>query len=93
MNIFSNLYNSFDEFYDTFLRGNEIEFIYKNTKYSILPLYNNEIANEVIGVEVCEFESDNVIRCLSRLELYNAIINGDPFHEILCNIEITWNNI
>ena len=40
MNFFS-IYESFDFFYSSFFRGNEVEFIYENNRFYLLPIFDN----------------------------------------------------
>ena len=89
MAIFNSIYKSFDEFYNTILRGNEIEFKYKEKKYFLLPYFNGE---KVVGISFGEFGSEDELICLSKEQLYNLKINDALFHEILSVIDISWNN-
>ena len=87
---FFELYNSFDEFFDTFFRGNEIEFLYQNKRFYILPIYNED--KSVMGVSIGIAYGKTELICLSKNELYNAWIDKSIFGNILQEIEIVWNN-
>ncbi len=84
MNFFE-LYKSFDYFYDSILRGNEIEFLYKEKQYYILPHFDKSC---VIGVCFGEAYSDDEKIYFSFDELYNAPIENTTFDKILNEIEI-----
>ena len=82
-------YNSFEELYETMLRGNEIEFIYKNKSYFLMP-YFNEI-DSVVGVLLGASGSRGVLFA-TKEDLYNADIEGEVFGNIFCQADIIWNN-
>jgi len=82
-------YKSFDELYDTMLRGNEIEFRYKDKLYFILPYYKGM---EVIGVSFGKFNSEEVKVCFSKQELYEIKVDNMPLGEIITSVDILWNN-
>ena len=84
------MYKSLDEFYDTMLRGNEIEFVYKEKCYFLLPNFKN---NKIKGILFGVFGSEEEIICLSKQELYNIPIETEVFGEILSSIHILWSNM
>ena len=89
MNFFS-IYASFDNFYNSFFRGNEVEFIYENDSYYLLPIFNN--SKKVIGVCFGKAYANIDIECRSKDELYHVQINGSFLGDILDKIVITWHN-
>ena len=86
---FYSLYNSFEEMYDTMFRGNEIEFVYKQKRYCLLPHFND---NEIVGVIFGEFGNEKTV-FLSKQELYHLKIEDDSFCNILSKIDIIWHNL
>ena len=90
MSKFLDLYNSFDDFYETFYRGNEVEFLYNGEHYYILPQYNDQ--KKIIGIIVGNDNEGGDIICSSKLELYTVPIASLIFGDILGEIEIVWNN-
>ena len=88
---FFDLYDSFDDFYETFLRGNEIEFLYEGERYCILPTFND--SKKADGVIIGKAYDDHEQRCASMESLYNATIADRVFGDILEKIEIVWNNL
>ena len=68
-----DLYHSFEEFYESFFRGNEIEFTYKDDRFFILPIYNQR--EEVIGVRLGAAYREYEVNCFSKNDLLNALIN------------------
>ena len=87
---FSFYYNSFDEFYETMLRGNEIEFEYNTERYFLLPHYEDE---EIVGIMIGKAGTNHKLVCLSKQALYNTKIDGCLFGELLSDINILWNNL
>lgn len=87
---FFDLYLDFHHFYNSFFKGNEIEFIYKSKRYYIVPHYDDN--DEIIGVELGEANSTVNTICLSTSGLYNAAIGDTVFGEALSNIEIVHYN-
>ncbi len=83
---FFDLYKTFDEFYNTMLRGNEIEFIYNEKQYFILPKRDEN--NNVIGVYFGEAYKDDEKIYFSADTLYNATIEDTTLNQILQNINI-----
>ncbi len=90
MHKFYELYNSFEDFYNTILRGNEIEFVYNKKQFYIIPYY--DINGKVIGACLGEASSDNDMLCLSSDELYKASVENSIFNLILEEIDIIWSN-
>ena len=88
---FLNLYNSFEEFYDSFFKGNEIEFLYRGQRFYILPRYNDK--GNITGVYLGAFGDEKEAVFTTKDELYNAKIGVELLGNILSQIEITWYNI
>ena len=87
---FFDLYDSFDSFYDSFFRGNEVEFLY-NTLYCIIPVFDNldNVSGVLIGKQ--NDEQDSIYH--SKNELFYAQISETFLGDILNDIEIVWNNM
>ena len=86
---FYDIYSSLEELYNSFFRGNELEFVYNDKKYYILPCYG--INETVVGV--CIGESGmNENTCFSHTELSNYRIEKVKFGDILSDIRIIWFN-
>ena len=81
-----SIYNSFDELYETMLRGNEIEFEYDRKCYFLLPYFEQ---NRVVGTMIGEKDKEEVV-CMSKEELYNLKIANSLFGEIVSRINILW---
>ena len=88
---FFDLYKSFDEFYNTMLRGNEVEFIYNEKHFYILPHFDEN--EKVTGVCLGEAYTDDEKIYLSSVELYNAPIEGTTLNKILQEVDIKFNAI
>lgn len=86
---FYNIYENFEVFFNSFFNGNEVEFLYKNTRYCILPVYNEKA---VMGVRFGKAYEDADVYCTQKDELYNVNIGNEKFGEILGDIEILWYN-
>ena len=86
---FYDLYKSFDDFYDTLMRGNEVEFIYNDNRYFILPIYKDK---SVFGVWFGKEYSDPVPEFYSKEDLLLAKIDSFKLKEVLDVIEIVWYN-
>ena len=80
----------FEKFYVSLLRGNEIEFRYKNKQYYILPCFGPDKA--VVGVRMSESYSKNERVFFSQKELYLANIDGEKFGDVFLKMEIVWQN-
>ena len=89
MNFYS-LYDSFDTFFKTFLRGNEVEFMYNNRHFAVLPIFTND--KKVVGVRIGESGCEKEQLCFSQEELFNFPIDGKPFGTLVEHIKIVWNN-
>lgn len=89
MSSFKSKYQSFDELYETTLRGNEIEFKYNEKFYFILPYFKDK---KVVGVSMGQFNADDEKVCYSKQELYDVEIDDMVFGEILDSIDILWDN-
>ena len=90
MSTFYNIYRTFHDFYETILRGNEVEFAYDNEIYHILPYFHN---GQVIGAAFGKNGKDCIdIPYLSQEELYNAKIGTASLRDILSLINIVWYN-
>ena len=87
---FYDLYSSFEEFYESFFRGNEITFHFEQEDYYIFPLFND--SKKVYAVMVGKAYDDNETVCFSKAELLNWKIGGFYFHDILERIDITFYN-
>ena len=87
---FYSLYNSFEEFFESFLRGNEVEFSYNNRNYYILPIYTD--GKKVFGVNFGEANCEQEQICFSQEDLFNVTIDGKPFGYLVEHIKIIWNN-
>lgn len=87
--MFNDYYGSYDEFYDTMLRGNEVEFKYLNEKYYLLPFFEGE---KVVGVTFGEAYSEEENIYFSKEELYNAKIGDTILGNVLDDIEFLWLN-
>lgn len=83
---FFDLYKSFDEFYNTMLRGNEVEFIYNEKHFYILPHFDEN--EKVTGVCLGEAYTDDEKIYFSSGELYNATIGNTTNCKILGEIKI-----
>ncbi len=83
---FFDLYKSFDDFYDTMLRGNETEFFYNEKHFYILPHFDEN--EKVTGVYFGEAYTDNDKIYFSSDELYNAPIEDTTLNKILGELEI-----
>ena len=90
MSKFTDLYSSFDDFYETFYRGNEVEFLYKDEHYYVLPKFNLE--KGITGIVIGKENGNRDVVCFSKNELYTASIAGLTFCSILDEIEIIWHN-
>lgn len=88
---FFDLYKSFDEFYNTMLRGNEVEFIYNEKHFYILPHFDEN--EKVTGVCLGEAYTDDEKIYFSSGELYNAPIEGTTLNKILQEIDVKFNAI
>ncbi|MBE6644873.1 MAG: hypothetical protein E7612_05780 [Ruminococcaceae bacterium] len=88
---FYDLYDSFDSFYDSFFRGNEVEFLYNNTLYCVLPVFDD--SNNVSGVLIGKENDEQESICYSKEELYCAKISETFLGCILNEIKIVWNNL
>ena len=83
---FFDLYKTFDDFYDTLLRGNEIEFLYNEKHFFILPHFDEN--KKVTGVYLGEAYTDNEKIYFSSGELYNALVEDTTLKKIINKIEI-----
>ena len=84
------LYNSFDDFFSSILHGNEIEFVYNEKQFYILPYRDS--SDKIIGACFGEKYKDNDKICFSSKELYNVCIGNITLNTILSEIEISWYN-
>lgn len=84
------IYRDFDDLYNSFFRGNEIEFLYQGKHYYILPHFDNRV---VKGVILGEAYSEEEVQCLSKDALYNARIENSILGDVIPYVEIIWNNI
>ena len=75
--------------FNSFYRGNEIEFAYNSKKYFLLPYWHK---NVVIGALFGEQMMNKETICLSWDELYNLDVQGSKFGDIINLIEILWTN-
>ena len=75
--------------FNSFHRGNEIEFAYNSKKYFLLPYWHKNI---VIGALFGEQMMNKETICLSWDELYNLDIQGSKFGDIINLIDILWTN-
>ena len=85
-NFFAN-YKNLDDFFETFFRGNEVEFSYKRCDYYVLPSWDE--FGKVTGVLFGKKNTDGII-CKTKEGLLNAEIEGE-IHEGE-KIEITYKN-
>ena len=85
---FFDIYNSFEDFFETLYRGNEIEFSYNGKSFFILPIFKD--AHSVIGVTFGNAYSDKKVECFSKEDLYNIQIGNDLFGNIFDKIETTF---
>ena len=87
---FFNLYDSFDDFYNSFYRGNEVEFLYNDERYYVLPKFDN--LKNVVGILVGKkgLEEDSIYTSVD--DLYHAAISDLSLGCILEKIVIVWNN-
>lgn len=90
MSNFNNLYHSFKEFYETFFRGNEVEFVYKNKKFYLLPAYSD---SKISGICFGTSENTDEQFCNSLDDLYNLKIEDDILGNIIDHIDIIGHNI
>ena len=89
MNFYS-LYNSFESFFDSFFRGNEIEFLYDNEHFFILPMYDNN--HNVVGVEFGKANCKHSQKIFSKDDLFNAKMGDTSLGLIIDYLEIIWYN-
>ena len=87
---FFNLYDSFDDFYNSFYRGNEVEFLYNDERYYVLPKFDN--LKNVVGILVGKkgLEEDSIYTSVD--DLYHTAISDLSLGCILEKIVIVWNN-
>ena len=90
MSKFFSLYNTFEDFYATFYRGNEVEFVYNEERYFVLPMFDD--SQNICAVILGKENDDNEIICKSEQDLYNAPISKTVLGNILDEIEIVWYN-
>ena len=90
MKSFFDLYSSFDDFFESFFKGNEFEFVYKQRRYYILPSY---VEGRVKGIILGISNEDKETLFLSKESLYLAPIEESFLGNILKEIEIVWHNI
>lgn len=90
MSKLQDLYSSFDEFFSSFFRGNEVEFFYRGEHFCIIPLYDDR--KNVTGVCFGKANDETGTICMSKSELYNSKIGDTFFGNVLQEIEIVWNN-
>ena len=81
----SLVYHSLKELYETFFRGNEVEFEYKGKKYYILPRFKD---NHVLGVLIGQFGSNEDTQCLSIEEFRAFRVDNESFEDVFHSIEI-----
>lgn len=84
------LYDSFEAFFNSFLRGNEVEFMYNNRHFVVLPIFNND--KKIVGVKIGESDCEQEQMCFSQEELFNVTIDGKPFGNLVEHIKIIWYN-
>ncbi len=91
MSKFTELYESFEEMYDSMLRGNEIQFSYNGKSYYLLPCFdeNEKVESVYLGLAYTDFEE----KYSSMHELYNARIDDSVLGEILPKAEIIWHDV
>ena len=75
--------------FNSFHRGNEIEFAYNSKKYFLLPYWHK---NMVIGVLFGEQAIEKETICLSWNELYDLDVQESKFGDIINLIDILWTN-
>ena len=88
MTKFFDYYSSFEEFFDSLLRGNEIEFLFKSKRYYLLPVFS--ASQDVDGVVIGNLECETYYH--SKAEVCKHTIEGLPLIDILDEIEIVWRN-
>ena len=91
MKKFHTLYRSFADFFETFSRGNEVEFVYRGKHFSLFPSYDEK--NSVTAVMFYSVDEDLEKLFLTAEQLYNCKIGDEKLGDIVSEIEITWNNI
>lgn len=91
MKKFHTLYRSFADFFDTFSRGNEVEFVYRGKHFSVFP--NHDEKNGVTAVMFCSTDEDVEKSFSTAEQLYNCKIGDEKLGDIVSEIEIIWNNI
>ena len=91
MSKFLNLYDSFDEFYNSFFQGNEVEFLYNGDRYCILPVFDD--FKNVCGVLIGKENDEHDLICKSKEELYYSQISNTFFGAILHDVDFVWNNL
>ena len=87
---FFDLYNSVDDFYKSFYRGNEVEFLYQERHYALFPLYNSN--EQIVGVIFGNGNEQEDQICTSKDELLLASVGNSRFAEILDQIAIVFHN-
>ena len=90
MSKFFSLYNTFEDFYATFYRGNEVEFVYNEERYFVLPMFDD--SQNICGVVFGQENTDYETICKSTQDLYNATISETFLGNILDEIEVVWHN-
>lgn len=84
------IYSSFDEFYESFFRGNEVEFKYRGKFYHLLPYLKD---NRVVAILFGEFYKDDITVCSSKQELLCLKIEDQMFIDIYSQVDVLWYNI
>lgn len=91
MAAFFDLYDSFDAFYESFFRGNEIEFLYKKDTYTLFPIYDKN--DVVIAINFSRGNRDEESIIKSSKDLYEIQLNNNSLGTILNEIDVIWYNI
>ena len=87
---FYHLYSSFDEFYESMFRGNEVLFEFRGTPYFMFPVFNE--AGKVFAIRIGKQAEDDDTICHSQDELLHFKMEDLCFADILNEIYITFYN-
>ena len=82
-------FKTVSELYNSIFCGNEVEFLYNEKKYYILPCFSD---NKVKGLYVGESYTENFVKCFSLKEFLNVKLQGSFIVDVFSKFEITWNN-
>lgn len=90
MQKFYEFFESFTEFYLSFFRGNEVEFEYRGSHFSVLPVFGKD--KKVVGICVGKSNEEKTTLCTSQDELKLASLDGMTLGQVFEEINILWTN-